>query len=975
MKKAFLIFSLILLLTISSIFADEVITSTKGDPSLPPLKVIIIWHHHQPLYKKPGTLDYQLPWVRMHGINDYPYMAEFVKDYLTRGKVTFNITPVLLEQLKDYTDRGAMDKYMRISLKEKLSPEDKKFIREHFFDINPQFVNAHPLYRNIREKIDNGQTLTDQDYLDLRMCWNLYWFNIDYINADPVLKGMMGKTHYTMDDVKTVINKQIALMRKVIPLYKELQDAGKIEIMTTPYYHPILPLLVQKGWAEDAKAQVKRGIAYSTKCFGISPKGVWPSEEAISQAVIPILNESGVQWIVLDKSILQGAGVDTSDYRNLMRPYMIRDGNKSVVAFFRDSDLSNRLSFNYSSWSARRAVKNFLDRLNELQELNQSGDLVLTIALDGENAWEHYPNNGNDFRKLLYRSLSADDRVILTTPGEYLKEYGVHRVLTHIPTGSWAGDLSTWIGEKEENDAWDRLAAARKELFSKIDSLPEDVKERALKALYSAEGSDWFWWYGSDQSAGALDEYFDMQFKRCLQVIYECIGYTSKTMPAYLFIPNKQPAIPIRAIGKISPKIDGEIGVKEWANAGYFKDADPDLSEDIVKAIYVGRDNSNIYIRTDLNVSPTSLIRKDYRLIIYTDQPGIVNANTLTEHSERGENATKLGFPLVNEFILSFSRVKKAKSMYLIKKTANGDESWSIYNILYNDCAIGDTVEIAIPFTSIGVKSGQEVNIAMVAVKNGKDVDFAPNTGPVRVAIPQQVTGKQIAFFKDPVGDENGSGTYTYPKDGAFTPYKGLWDIHWVKVLDSGTNYVFLLKFGEMTNPWNAPKGFSHQLINIYLDTKPGGRTDTYKEGAYCQFDPKHPWDYFIKVAGWPSYGQVFANAKGEENNRAINIEADPGDELIAITVDKNAIGNVRKFYAYFLVFSQDGYGKDHIRAVTEKATQWTLGGYPIDSKGYASFVLDLIAPKGHTQGEELNSYDPNLKKYATVYPVLIEEK
>jgi len=958
---------------------DEV---TPADPSKEPLKVVLIWHQHQPLYKIPGTLDYEMPWVRAHAVNDYPYMADLIDQYLTKGSVTINLVPSLLLQIKEYIEDGAMDKYLRLSLSEELSPEDKQFIIDHFFDINPRFVSKSQRYSELMKKKNRGEEFTDQDIMDLKVLWNLYWINIEYIEADDGLKALLEKDgNYTMDDLLYVINKQMEIMGTVIEKHKKLWESGKAEIITSPFYHPILPILIDKGWKEDAYNQIKRGLDYFEGIFGKRPKGLWPSEQAVHNDLIPMLDELGINWIVTDKAILQMAGVDTGDYANLMKPYKFVNGDSKIIVFFRDTDLSDRIGFRYSQMNAESAVKDFISRLHELQRLNKDGKAVITIALDGENAWEHYPNNGNDFRKLFYMTLSKDDAIELLTPSQYIEKYGVEETLNFLPTGSWVGgSLDTWIGEKEENEAWDRVAAARELLMSKKDELTPEQFEKALDALYTAEGSDWFWWYGLDQDAGNNESLFDMAFKKSLIQLYKTIGIPEEAIPSYLFVVNKKPAVSTSgAIGIVKPTLDGYIEEGEWEKAAYYKDNELSTmaaGDDMIAGFYVGRDAANIYLAVQLKRDPKSLIGEPLYLEIYTDRPNVSVVNVEPKYPFK-DDKDSFGFALAKRLYVSFKSWNRLPGRIAVYN-ATGDGKWSVdpdKPYVENAVAIGDVVEIKIPLDALGVKTGEEFNF-IVSISNSKAkylLDYCPKMGPVHVQIPQAVTGRVVAFFEDPKGDDYGFGSYVYPLNAAFDPFKGLWDIESVKVLENDQSVVFQFKFGEMTNPWNAPKGFSHQLINIYIDAVEGGRTDTYKAGARVAFSPEYPWDYFIKVAGWPSYGQLFATAEGDEIPDAVQVEADPGEKLINVIISKDVLGNPETMAVYILSGSQDGYGPDHFRAVTPEPSDWTLGGYPLDAGEFAPFVLDIVVPEGYSQEEILSSYDKEQQKYATLVPVIIE--
>ncbi|OAA31378.1 glycoside hydrolase family 57 [Kosmotoga arenicorallina S304] len=956
--------------------------ATPADPSKPPLNVVLIWHQHQPLYKIPGTVDYEMPWVRAHAVNDYPYMADLIDKYLTRGSVTINLVPSLLLQLKDYLDKGATDKYLKLSFATELSPEDKQFIIDHFFDINPRFVSKSKRYSELMKKKNSGENFTEQDILDLKVLWNLHWINIEYIEADEELTRLLEKDRgYSFQDLLYVINKQLEIMGEVVEKHKALWESGKVELTTSPFYHPILPILIEKGWESDAQGQIERGLEYFQTLFGKKPEGLWPSEQAVHNELVPMLEKSGISWIVTDKSILQLAGVDTGNYKNIMKPYKVISENSDLIVFFRDTDLSDRIGFRYSTMSAEKAVEDFISRLHELQHLNDSGDAVITIALDGENAWEHYPNNGNDFRKLLYMALSKDENLELLTPSQYISKYGVEDTLDYLPTGSWVGgSLDTWIGEKEENEAWDRVAEAREAFLKAKDSLSPDQVKLALDALYTAEGSDWFWWYGVDQDAGNNEVLFDMAFKKALIQLYRAIGTPEEDIPSYLFVVNKKPAVSTSgAIGVIKPSIDGVMEEGEWDKAAYYKDLEVSTmaaEDDLIAGFYIGRDNANLYLAVELKRDPRSLLGEPLYLEIYTDLPGAQKINTVPRYPFKDEKDS-FGFVLAKRFLVSF-KSWKIRPGRLSNYNAAGDGKWSIdpeLPSLEDSAAIGETVEIKIPLDALGIKTGQEFNLA-ISISNSKEkalIDYAPKSGPVHVQIPQAVTGRVVAVFQDPTGDDYGFGSYQYPLNTAFEPYKGLWDIEWLKVLENEQAVIFQLKFNEMTNPWNAPKGFSHQLINLYIDVKDGGRTDTYAEGARVSFSDEFPWDYFIKVAGWPSYGQVFATADGEEIPDTVQVEADPGEKIINVIVNKAELGTFSTMALYVLSGSQDGYGPDNFRAVTPEPSEWTLGGYPLDAGDFAPFVLDIIVPEETTQEEVLSSYDKNSEKYATLVPVIID--
>ncbi|MGC8820622.1 MAG: glucodextranase DOMON-like domain-containing protein [Fervidobacterium sp.] len=401
----------------------------------------------------------------------------------------------------------------------------------------------------------------------------------------------------------------------------------------------------------------------------------------------------------------------------------------------------------------------------------------------------------------------------------------------------------------------------------------------------------------------------------------------------------------------VSYQIDGKLSDEEKSTA-VFKGTS-------IKETYIARTSTALYVAVTLEKAASEYIGQNVLIEIYTDSPKMTTSNNKTF------NGTKLAKSVSFRFTVNMKTwlTRKRGTFY----AALGDDTWVLQANAFKT-AVDDVVEFEIPYDLIGVKSGESFNMFVVCSIDGKD-EALPQDGLV-LKTPTMLSGNVVAKLIDKIGDDYGFGKYTYPKDPAFAPFKGLFDITEVTVLENEEAYVFSIKFAEMTNPWASPKGFSHQLINIYLDTKDGGKTDTYKPGARVSF--KEPWDYFIKVAGWPDDRIVFATADGKEIPEAITYEADPADKVINIIIFKKYLDIKSGISAYILSLSQDGYGTDHIRPITPESTQWTLGGYPSDSKDYAPFVLDIIVPEGYSQEEILRSYIPG-QSYAQLIPVKIK--
>ena len=299
-----------------------------------PLYICFLWHMHQPYYKDPAKGNYRLPWVRLHGTKDYLDMLENLTEFPDIKQV-FNFTPSLLEQLTDYTENNAKDQYLTLSLKNasELGPADKLFILENFFLANwDNMIRPFPRYYEllakrglhvIRSDISRMATyFTNNDFLDLQVLFNLCWVDPLFRRKDPFLKGLVEKGRdFTEEEKQILITKQLAILKEIIPRYREVVSKGQIELSVSPFYHPILPLLCDTNSArvalpdirlphkrfshpEDAEKQIRMGIEYFEKTFRYRPVGMWPSEGSVSEEVLRIVAKEGIQWLGTDEDIL-----------------------------------------------------------------------------------------------------------------------------------------------------------------------------------------------------------------------------------------------------------------------------------------------------------------------------------------------------------------------------------------------------------------------------------------------------------------------------------------------------------------------------------------------------------------------------------------------------------------------------------------------------------------------------------------------
>lgn len=626
--------------------------------SIPRLKVVFLWHMHQPYYKDYFSGEYVLPWVRLHGLKDYLDMAVILDKY-PKIKQTFNYVPALIKQLDDYVSNNAFDHHLFLSRKkiEELDESEKLDILNSFFSANFRtMIKPYPEYLRLYQKKDAFKSnltravkqFTNQEYLDLTVLANLVWIDPVFRN-DPQIKPLFEKrNNFTYEERAQLFAFQKKILKQIIPKLKELRNRGQAEISFSPFYHPILPLLIDTDLAkeamprvrlpknrfrhpEDARIQIRKSVEMYEDLFGDKLKGMWPSEGSVAEDLLPILAEEGIEWIASDEEIFfqslenpKSAGVRTSMALDFHRPFMLRRPFGEIGIIFRDHKLSDRIGFVYSAWDADKAAADFINQLAAVRSLlkpSEVKDHVVPVILDGENAWEYYDNDGADFLHCLYKTLTRDDRFETVTVSELFHKTSQHKNLPYLFAGSWIGhNFKIWIGHEEDNRAWDLLSDARNALVNYQDSNPGDDLNGVMQAweeIYVAEGSDWCWWYGEEHSSHD-DDLFDLIFRSHLSAVYSIIG---KETPKQLLEPVRSAAPQssvIQPSNYFSPTIDGEIThFYEWYDAGSFncRKASSAMHRvaSIVEEIFFGFDQKNLYFRLDLFTTARDDTLADYK--------------------------------------------------------------------------------------------------------------------------------------------------------------------------------------------------------------------------------------------------------------------------------------------------------------------------------------------------------------------------
>lgn len=569
------------------------------------MKLCILWHMHQPFYKNLVSGRYEMPWVRLHGTKDY-YDMVAILDNFPKIKQTFNLVPSLLEQIEEYAGGEAVDDHLELSQKDAavLTNTDKSSILAHFFKANyATMIKPYKRFNELHKNKDKAlQSFDDQDWLDLQVWSNLTWIDPIFRSENPIKSLFKKGRGFTEDDKKALLKFQQDIMARIIPKYKEVAQRGQVELSVTPYFHPILPLVYDTEIArqsvpqislpeyrynhpEDAEAQVLMAIDYFEKRFGFKPRGMWPSEGSVAEQIIPILAKAGIQWIATDEEILslslgrgvRGGGDDSIiSSGELYKPYKLQVNGAEINIFFRDHALSDLIGFVYSRMDAEDAARDFINKLEAVDsnfKRNNQSECMVCVALDGENAWEYFPDDGRKFLEAFYAALTNHPTIKSATCSEILGNNGQPTPLKKLHPGSWINhDFGIWIGHYEDNKAWDLLFEAREKLSEHHNDskIPDVDRKLALKEIYIAEGSDWCWWFGDEHNSPDNDR-FDLLYRSHLINVYKLLG---ADVPPELYEPIRTDYIRshlIEPIDFIKPTLDGKIThYYEWASAGFF---------------------------------------------------------------------------------------------------------------------------------------------------------------------------------------------------------------------------------------------------------------------------------------------------------------------------------------------------------------------------------------------------------------------
>ncbi len=695
-----------------------------------PLPVLFLWHHHQPCYRLPSSECALMPWVRLHAARGYTDMAAVCE--AENAHVTFNFSPVLLEQIAEQSEAPVADEFERVSRipAADLTEAERSFIVEHFFSANREtLINPIPRYAQLLElrgdKSGNVKNFTDEDIRDLTVLFHLAWLGFAARKL-PEVRGLFEKGRgFTVEDLNVVLEVHRRILREVIPTYRRLWEADVIELSTSPFAHPILPLLCDSAavslglpkvslpqipfkYPEDAKGQLAWAHEVFKKHFGKTPSGIWPSEGSVSPEALSLISDAGFQWAASDEEILFRSQVAERTPSDAFESFQFHGSARDVSLFFRDKKLADAIGFQYSRNPAGESVSDFLGNLRQIEKTTRDrANRCIPVILDGENPWEYFPDGGEAFLRGLYRAMANESSLSLSTFSKYLTGVTKPAVISKLHSGSWIdANFHIWIGDPEKNRAWNLLRNMRKRLETEKALDNKDV----LRALYFAEGSDWFWWFG-EPFHSLYEPTFDALFRGFLKEAFKAADLDA---PAILDAPIAAallPAVNLQPSFEMKPILDGRVtSFYEWVGAVTLDTrkfgATMGQTERILRQLCYGFDMETLHLRIDFTDRTWQNRKMPLRLMVELF----------------GETSAR--------FVWALEKGQDNKPLS-VERERNGTEK----RLSQAHCALDEIAEISILLREAGLEPGQECSFAVAVYEDDFLRERIPREGTLRFKI------------------------------------------------------------------------------------------------------------------------------------------------------------------------------------------------------------------------------------------------
>ena len=740
---------------------------------------------HQPFYKDMVTGEYRLPWVRLHALKDYYGMVKLLDEFPGVHQ-NFNLVPSLVAQIQDYVSGQAHDPFFDIISKppNDLTVVERRFALQYLFQANPvNMIGRYPRYRDLWDRYRSTSTRPEgpdsyfvtRDYADLQVLSQLAWFD-EFLLADPDVVALVQKGEdYTRDDQLLVIAKEREMLGKVLPAYAEAAQRGSIELSATPYYHPILPLLCDTNVGaestpglplptrrfrhpDDATLQIQLALDSHETLFGVRPKGLWPSEGSVSEEALKLACRQGIQWMATDEGVLgrtlefdfarqNDDHLRTGGAERLYNIYRYEKDETRMHLVFRDHRLSDLIGFVYSGMPAQDAAAHLVANIKQSAQplLAKGKDAVVSIILDGENAWEYYPHSGREFLRRFYDAVQRDPQIEPVTISEAI---ALHREqdfvqLRRLVPGSWIdANFNVWIGAPEDNRAWDLLAEARDYYDRHANRVSEAQRKIAWEELLIAEGSDWNWWYGPEHHS-ANDRDFDELYRKHLSNVYHALeGIPPEELNTPIMSGVARPSYNPQT-AYVRAKVDGLIsGYFEWMGAASYT-SDQRTSamhgkQFLLDAVYAGLDADSVSGRLDFH---HSVPEGPYRLVVNLEVWGDGENRKTTPESYRltvdAQGRKLLRWALTN----GQERNKLA--------TFSADNGNTHTNGV--EVALEQIFELRVPFDLIGAQAGSRIRLRFAIWREHLPVDSLPLEGWIDLhALPEEELETNLYSFSPP---------------------------------------------------------------------------------------------------------------------------------------------------------------------------------------------------------------------------------
>jgi len=610
------------------------------------INLAFLWHMHQPNYVDPIKKEFIMPWVRLHAMQDYldiPYAILKAEN----AKTNINFVPSLLEQLEFYIDKKYSDNYLMVVEKKviDLSDLERNFIVDKLFNINiEKTVFASIRYKELFQKKEFllstkknniGLEFFEQELRDLQVHFQLGWSGTKLKNNTYIQELIQKDRDFTEEEKSKLLGIQYDFLKEVRNYIKSLANNDNCEISITPFYHPIIPIMndinnVNKAWNNSSipnnfsnmshysKKHLKKAETYALNFFNKKITGMWPAEGSVSKDFLKLLQETDIQWIATDEAILAKSKGYSPSLDELSTPYLY--DNKYI--FFRNHGLSDKIGFVYSNWDKTDAVNNFIEELNHFRNNITRNEPLVTVILDGENAWEYYEQHGEPFLTELFTKLSTVDWINLTTFNEYIENNkNIIPKLDTLMPGSWIdGNFNTWINEPVKNKYWEYLFHLNNIIEDrKLNNLLEKNTLNSIeKHFMIAQGSDWMWWAGEGHSS-ANDLDFDLLFRNYLIKIYNLLEID---VPIELYSPlySKVEVISYKKpLHLITPNISGKLDdYYGWVSSGEIFEEQGAIhkTDTIINKVLFGFDKENLYFQISSSIDLKEFNKRDYIIAV-----------------------------------------------------------------------------------------------------------------------------------------------------------------------------------------------------------------------------------------------------------------------------------------------------------------------------------------------------------------------